>query len=651
MRLVHWLRSLTSRSPRGAARTRRPALEALEGRCVPTAGVLDTTFGGTGLVSTPLPNSESFDAAATYPIKGTANDGKVVAAGKSHAKTDDLLLVRYKADGTLDTAFGTNGVVTTDFALNKSGSDEEIRGIALQPDGKVVAVGATHFYTQGGFTSNYESFVARYNANGTPDTTFNKTGRVMLDLMAGYYSEGLNAVALQADGKIVAAGGYSKVVRLTSTGQVDASYSLNGWFYSIAITPSGQYVLGGYDGGAPDGRLHAAVWRYNNNMTPDTGFGTGGRFLRAFDPSYDDQVRQVAVLGDGSVVAAGTAAGDVLVLKLTPGGALDPAFNGTGYVIQNVTSSNYVNAYGVPTTAPSGDDGCGLAVQADGKIVVTAAADTVVSETMDGQVTKPWSAAIRFNPDGTLDAAYGGAGTGIALNDVVTSPGQYYLSHTIGAALQGDGRLVVAGVNKGAADAALYRLTSDLSPLIARGAAPASSALAPALLTAQQVPPILAEAESRWAAAGADPARLVSLGVVITDLPAGYLGMTDGKTVWLDRDADGFGWFVDTTPSDDSEFTTPGNQGERGRMDLLTVLMHEMGHALGLEHAAEGVMCETLEAGQRETPAPSSAPILSGPAARQTPSGSADAADKAFSTWGATDAAWLTQFLDQKNRS
>ena len=56
------------------------------------------------------------------------------------------------------------------------------------------------------------------------------------------------------------------------------------------------------------------------------------------------------------------------------------------------------------------------------------------------------------------------------------------------------------------------------------------------------------------------------------------------------------------TPWDDSEFTTPGNQGEQNRMDLLTVVMHEMGHVLGYEHEASGIMQDTLAAGVRELP-------------------------------------------------
>jgi hypothetical protein len=78
--------------------------------------------------------------------------------------------------------------------------------------------------------------------------------------------------------------------------------------------------------------------------------------------------------------------------------------------------------------------------------------------------------------------------------------------------------------------------------------------------------------------------------------------MAEAGVIWLDINAASWGWFIDPTPSDDSEFVTPGDQGEQDRMDLLTVLMHEMGHLLGQEHAVDGVMTDTLATGIRRLP-------------------------------------------------
>ena len=79
-------------------------------------------------------------------------------------------------------------------------------------------------------------------------------------------------------------------------------------------------------------------------------------------------------------------------------------------------------------------------------------------------------------------------------------------------------------------------------------------------------------------------------------------GLAAGHAIYLDANAAGWGWFVDPTPCDDSQFTTPGNKGEQHRMDLLTALEHEVVHLLGKEHKAGGVMAETLSPGTRRTP-------------------------------------------------
>jgi polyvinyl alcohol dehydrogenase (cytochrome) len=132
------------------------------------------------------------------------------------------------------------------------------------------------------------------------------------------------------------------------------------------------------------------------------------------------------------------------------------------------------------------------------------------------------------------------------------------------------------------------------------------SAVAPAALTADQAAPLLAEAIARWQAAGADVSSLANVQIAIADLQGTILGQAIGRTIVLDVDAAGWGWFIDPTPRDDSEFSRPGDQGEEGRMDLLTALMHEVGHILGHDHDEGGVMHETLAAGTRIAPAPGS---------------------------------------------
>jgi hypothetical protein len=127
---------------------------------------------------------------------------------------------------------------------------------------------------------------------------------------------------------------------------------------------------------------------------------------------------------------------------------------------------------------------------------------------------------------------------------------------------------------------------------------------AAATLNSRQVAALLPEAIQRWQAVGVDAFALGNIQIQITNLSGRTLGLADEfhRTIYLDANAAGWGWFVDQTPWDDSEFATPGNQGEQNRMDLLTVLEHEVGHLLGKEHEATGVMQETLAPGIRLVP-------------------------------------------------
>ncbi|HVK08828.1 MAG TPA: M57 family metalloprotease [Gemmataceae bacterium] len=130
---------------------------------------------------------------------------------------------------------------------------------------------------------------------------------------------------------------------------------------------------------------------------------------------------------------------------------------------------------------------------------------------------------------------------------------------------------------------------------------PSAKGIAPAL-TEPQLPAVVAEALARWAAAGAAIDGVASLRVRLADLPGATLGLATPGGIWIDLDAAGHGWFVDPTPADDSEFRLPGDQGEQGRMDLLTVLLHEFGHLLGHDHGGAGLMAESLATGQRLLP-------------------------------------------------
>ncbi|MEJ7701193.1 MAG: delta-60 repeat domain-containing protein [Pyrinomonadaceae bacterium] len=168
-------------------------------------------------------------------------DGKLVAAGTTYS---DFALARYNSNGTLDTTFGTGGKITTDFG--DFGNYVYASDVVIQPDGKIVAAGGSR---SDDFEDDSGVFaLARYNADGTLDATFGSGGKVITDFGYPGYVPGLSGLALQADGKIVAAG---------------------------TVRPFNEDF---------------ALVRYNTNGTLDTTFGAGGKITTDFGGS-DRRVR------------------------------------------------------------------------------------------------------------------------------------------------------------------------------------------------------------------------------------------------------------------------------------------------------------------------------------------------------------------------
>ena len=186
-------------------------------------------------------------------------DGKIIACGSTgDLDNNDVALVRFNANGSIDTAFGTDGHVVTDFGLHGTSATS----LELQPDGKIVAVG-NYFYND---DQNYKMIAARYNPDGSLDNTFGVGGKVM----AEDGSSNPKALAfnshLMGDGKIVLIGCVSNttdtatasLLRLNTDGSYDTSFGNNGFLhvdvasnsvaYDLLELADGKIILGGSTG-------------------------------------------------------------------------------------------------------------------------------------------------------------------------------------------------------------------------------------------------------------------------------------------------------------------------------------------------------------------------------------------------------------------
>lgn len=407
------------------------ACSGFAGLAYAAPGDLDTSFGANGFVTTNIPKGTSTaNGVAVQP------DGKIIAVG--HVSNTDFgksnfVVTRYNPDGTLDATFGLSGIVSTDFGNAGGASIDWVYAMALQADGKIIAVGTTEDPSAG---TNFA--LIRYNVDGSVDTAFGVNGRVHTDFGAKK-QDVARSVKVQADGKVVVAGytdiGRSSVnyefaaARYNSDGTLDLTFGTRGLVktgfgtaldraHAIAIQGDHKIVVAGEKGN------DFALARYHVNGTLDTTFDGDGKATTAFGTKID-AIYGLAIQADGKIVAAGEVNadgfgdGDIGIARYTVAGKLDTSFDGDGKVVTTVAASEGASA---------------LTLQGDGKIVVA------------GHATLPDTgndfALLRYNGDGSLDTAFGGGDGKVTANSGGTNSDLAYA-----LTLDGYGRFIIVGGN------------------------------------------------------------------------------------------------------------------------------------------------------------------------------------------------------------
>ncbi|MFL6254843.1 MAG: delta-60 repeat domain-containing protein, partial [Pyrinomonadaceae bacterium] len=315
------------------------------------AGELDPSFGTGGFVMTDLGGYETADYAAVQP------DGRIVVVGGAAQGTGpsllaDVSLLRYRADGALDTAFGNGGKVILDF-----GNTADVpTGVCLQADGKIIVVGTSYSPT----TEADDLVLARFNADGTPDASYGTGGRVKVNLKAPLPAYTVTAL-IQPDGRVIAAG-------VVYTSNDPQPFESN--FFATRINADG---------------------------TLDTTFGTQGR--ATVDIMGFDIVTGIALQADGRILLAGMAGVSpntgptptfFALARLKADGTPDPTFDGDGRLTTTFFGRDFAN---------------GVAVQADGKLVVAGETSRAFPNS-----TEPDFALARYETNGVLDLTFGTEG-------------------------------------------------------------------------------------------------------------------------------------------------------------------------------------------------------------------------------------------------
>ncbi|MCA8975883.1 MAG: hypothetical protein KDC98_14270, partial [Planctomycetes bacterium] len=320
-------------------------------------------------------------------------DGKILVAGTTFNGTDDdFVLMRYNADGTLDTTFGGgDGIATTDILTLGNAAET----IALQPDGKILVAGVVHNATSDDIA------IVRYNPNGTLDTSFGTNGVVVTDM--GSWDDEAEKLIVLNDGRFLLAGNSTgintnfAIARYLADGTMDTSFGTNGYTRAavgngivlsdmIVLDDGSLLCVGTYVG--PPTKFELLHFTADGSIHPDwsavsTDVGIG-----------NDEARSVVELADGKLLVTGVtnvgSSSDIAVVRYNADGTLDTTFGGGDGIV-------------TVSLAAQDDTAGALVLQPDGKILLGG------YSVVDGhtQIT-----LVRLDADGNYDTTFGG-GDGI----------------------------------------------------------------------------------------------------------------------------------------------------------------------------------------------------------------------------------------------
>jgi uncharacterized delta-60 repeat protein len=308
-------------------------------------------------------------------------DGKIVMVGPRASTSISFRVIRFNADGTIDTTFGSNGMVIASFGNVQY---ETAREIAVQADGKIIIGGDARFLNP----VSLDMAVLRLNSDGSVDTSFGSSGVKMINFtnFSGIpYGSFLGAMKIAGDGKIVVVGSsqglnvdqHASLARLNPDGSLDTTFSGDGrvlaggfYWYDVTILPDNSIITAGYISqpwiantmyASKFSNTGAQLWIYTRGETGVIAYLFG-----------------VEAQPDGKVIVVGQYNNKVTVMRLDANGNLDPSFN-----TDTETISGRANT---------------VALQNDGKVLVSTG-----------------YTLFRFNTDGSRDRGFG-------INGLVSSP-------------------------------------------------------------------------------------------------------------------------------------------------------------------------------------------------------------------------------------